>query len=469
MRKTITLPLILLLSTAVPNQVFGQREPYRILSQPDPLFGVDLMTPSLGTVTAPQLASAPLSPLPIQLEPDYFTGGLALRMHLAMPLAKGRSVPDLSLAYHSQQSYGSVGVGWAFSAGSIARSRSRGIDYSSKEFLITLGNASVDLVNVNDDLYRDEQGDLRIEAQYNPSDDSWIVYDSFGTKYTFGYTKESRLSGAKGTIQWSLDRIEDLTGNYSELTYSKTAGMLNLTSLLFSGNSRSQLQSRNKVDITYEAQPPKAAATSFVGGIQVTNSLRIRRISITANGYPYTAYTLKYRSSEETGRSLLVAVTREAGPLSSSINFSYSDKITSDSTYSDNTGDANNSDYYRVRSKGWSRAVVSGPKVSDTIYTQCLTGDFDGDGKADLACALDTSGQWQMGISEGSSDSGNRAQIKQKYDGFKVSVWPGPVVKKQIEVDIPFSNLPQQIASAVLTARLCLTKNKLSRMFELHA
>jgi len=441
MRKTIILPLILLLSTAVSGQAFGQSEPYRIVSQPDPRFGADLTTPSLGNVTAPQLASAPLSPLPIKIESDYFTGGLAMRMHLAMPLAKGRSVPELTLAYHSQQSYGSVGVGWTFSAGSIARSRAHGIDYSSKDFLFSLGSSSVDLVNVKDDLYRDKQGDLRIEAQYDPADDSWMVFDSFGTKYTFGSTAGSRLSGASGTIQWSLDRVEDLTGNYSELTYSKTAGMLNLTSLVFSGNSRAELQPRNKVDVTYEALPPKATTTSFVGGIHVTNSFRIRQISITANGYPYATYNLKYRSSAETGRSLLLVVTRNVGPLSSSINFSYSDKITSDSTYSDNTDDPTfNSTYYTVKSKGWSRAVVKGPVISDTIYTQCLMGDFVGDGKADLACASDTSGHWQMGISKGSSDSGSQTQIKQKYNGFNVSVWPGPAVKKQITVEIPFSS-----------------------------
>jgi len=65
-------------------------------------------------------------------------------------------------------------VGWAFSAGSIARNRARGIDYSSKDSLISFGGASVDLVNVRDDLYRDKQGDLRIEVPYNPANDSWM-------------------------------------------------------------------------------------------------------------------------------------------------------------------------------------------------------------------------------------------------------------------------------------------------------
>jgi RHS repeat-associated protein len=339
-------------------------------------------------------------------------------MHLAMPIAKGRSAPDLALAYHSQQSYGSLGVGWSFSAGSIVRNKARGIDYSSKDFLLSLGSSLVDLVNVEDDLYRDKQGDLRIEAQYDPASDSWVVFDSFGTKYAFGSAHGSRLSGAGGTIQWSLDRVEDLSGNYSELTYRKAEGELNLTSLLFSGNSRSQLQPRNKVDITYEAQPHEAIATSYVGGIHVTNSIRIRQIRITANGHLYATYSLKYRSSQETARSLLVGVTREAGPFSSSIDFAYSDKIKSDS---------------------WARAQVTGPTRTATIYSQCLMGDFDGEGKADLACALDTSGKWQVGISKGASDNGNWTQIKQKYDGFNVGVWPGPVVNKQTTIDIPFS------------------------------
>jgi RHS repeat-associated protein len=431
MRKAISPSLILLLVSVVSGQVFGQGSPYQIVSRPDPRFGADLTTPTFGAVSAPQGAGAPLSPLPIQIEPDYFTGGLALRMHLAMPLAKGRSVPDLTLAYHSQRSYGSVGVGWTFSAGTIARNRAHGTDYSSKDFQLSLGSASVDLVNVKDDFYRDKQGDLRIEAQYDPARDRWMVFDSLGTQYAFGSTDASRQPGPGGTMQWSLDHVEDLAGNYSNLTYRKATGDVNLSSLEFSGNSRSKLEPRNKIEITYEAQPAMAAITSFVGGIRVTNSMRIRQISITANGNLYATYNLKYRSSEETGRSLLVGVTREADALTSSVSFSYSDQIKSDSTYLDN-----------LKSNSWTQAVVNGPKKTDTIYTQCLMGDFDGDGKADLACALDGSGQWQIGISKGASDSGNQTQIKQKYDGFDVSVWPGPAVKKQIQIDIPLSSPP---------------------------
>ena len=462
MRKPSSLSLALFLLTVLAGQVLAQNSLYQVTSRPDPRLGVSLTTPRPGFINEPKVASAPLSPLPIQIEPDPFTGGLTARIHLAMTIAKGRSLPDLILAYHSQQSYGSVGVGWSFSAGSIVRNRARGIDYSSKDFLISLGSASVDLVNVKDDLYRDKQGDLRIEARYDPNNNSWTVFDTFGTKYTFGSTGGSRLSGARGTIQWSLDHVEDLTGNYSDLTYRKAAGVLNLSSIRFSGNSRSGLEPRTRVDIRYEAQPPEAITTSFAGGISARNSLRIHQIAVTANTVPYTTYSLEYRTSEETGRSLLVAVTRKSGHLVSSINFSYSDKITSDSTYSDNTGDATkNITYYRIKSKGWSRAMALGPKITDTTYTQCLMGDFDGDGRADLACARDTSGKWQMGLSKGSSDSGSRNQINQKYEGFDVGVWPGPAVKKEIQVDIPFSvDMGQAIVTAIFERKILPNKKQ---------
>jgi RHS repeat-associated protein len=340
-------------------------------------------------------------------------------MRLAKPLAKGQSLLDLVLAYDSQRSYGPVGVGWDLSAGSIARNRARGIDYSSKDFLITLGSASVDLLNVNGDLYRDKQGDLRIEARYNVSTDSWVAFDCFGTTYKFGSTDSSRLSGAGGTIQWSLDRVEDLRGNYSQLIYQKTSGTLNLSGILFSGNSHSGLQPRNRIDVTYEAEPPEATTTSFASGVASTDSNRVRQITVTANGTIYATYNLKYQSSQETSRSLLVALTRIAGPISSSMTFSYSDQINSDS---------------------WLLASVTGPTRTATIFSQCLIGDFDGDGKIDLACALDGSGQWQVGLSKGSSNSGSEIQIKQQFGGFQANVWAGPAVTRQIEVSIPFSS-----------------------------
>ena len=323
MTPAIRLTLVLCSLSVVSGQVFGQDSPYRISNQLDPRFGTNLTTPRLGATTTSQAASSELSPLTIETEPDAFTGGLALRMRFAMPLAKGRSLPDLVLAYHSHRSYGSIGVGWLLSAGSITRNRAHGINYSSKDFLISLGSATVDLANVKDNVYRDKQGDLRIEARYDASTDTWVVFDSLGTTYSFSSTDTSRLSGGSGTIQWNLDRVQDLSGNFSLLTYEKVAQDVNLTGLLFSGNTSSGLQPRNQITVKYEAEPPEGTATSFAGGIAQQNSVRVRQIAIAANGNPYATYVLKYQSSQQTGRSLLMAVDREADPITSSLKLTY--------------------------------------------------------------------------------------------------------------------------------------------------
>jgi hypothetical protein len=135
---------------------FAQGSPYQIVSQFDPRSGTDLTTPLSGALNQPQVATAPLSPLPVDIEPNVFEGSLSLGMRLATPLAKGASLPDLVLAYNSQASFGPVGVGWTLSAGSIVRNRAHGIDYTSKDFLISLGSASVELLNLKGDLYRDK-------------------------------------------------------------------------------------------------------------------------------------------------------------------------------------------------------------------------------------------------------------------------------------------------------------------------
>jgi hypothetical protein len=51
---------------------------------------------------------------------------------------------------------------------------------------------------------------------------------------------------------------------------------------------------------------------------------------------------------------------------------------------------------------GWQTESWSGPTPALPVTDQCITGDFNGDGKTDLACYTGNSGSWNVELSTGS-------------------------------------------------------------------
>ena len=119
-------------------------------------------------------SSQPTSPAPVlpsadapsvQLAPSPFSGGFGLSLPIALPQAVGRAQPPISITYSHQRGNGNAGMGWSVQSASISSRPKKGIgDGSSFEFLLALGGATVELVEIRESVFRDRHDALRIEA-----------------------------------------------------------------------------------------------------------------------------------------------------------------------------------------------------------------------------------------------------------------------------------------------------------------
>ncbi len=422
---------------------------------------------------APFFASSPAvsSSLPIAMTPNPFTGALNLSVSIAAPRAKGRVMPPLTFTYDGLRGEGTLGVGWMLTAGSITRSRRFGIDFAGTAFVLTLGSRSIDLIDVGGGVYKDKRDEFRVKADQvvgSPGVFSWLVTDAYGTKYFFGSTEESRrqvLNGTKTEIsEWHLDRIEDLTDNYSTLGYQSDSGYLYLKSITFTGNTRGQLEPHNSIDVSYEPRPKQDITASFATNHESRVSLRAHSVDVRARGRLYASYVFSYSQSAETKRSLLAAISRTY-PESSTV---LSPQPSPTPLGSPGTGLSVPLETVAFtyangkRPVKWAVDYQYGPTREALMNFQCLPGDFNGDGKSDLACAIDTSGGWSVGISRRAiSNLTATPPGKQKFNGFDTTPWTGPVITKTLDVAIPFSGAdsfhPDKVVTIPDVRSRCLT------------
>jgi RHS repeat-associated protein len=348
----------------------------------------------------------------VSISPDEFSGALNISMTSLMPTGKGKAMPDVAFSYNSHRANGPVGVGWQLSVGAITRNTRKGLNFGKNDFVLTLLGTAMELTDIGGGKYKEtiERSRLGATKLDGPgSASSWVVVDIVGTKYYFGTTDNSRqrvaIGAGAGIYQWYLDKIEDLNGNYSTMQYQHDGGQGYLTQVAFTGNDFSHLDPTNVMTVSYESRPVQEVYDDFrIDGL-VKNSLRVKRLDVVARGAAYASYELKYRQSRTTGRSVLSGITKSNGALAlPTIAFSYSDE---------------------VKRASWGTFETPGLSRSfGTLANQCLLGDFDGDGRMDVACYSGASGLWNIGLSKG-SDSLDAAKSGQVFLGLLSSQWGG--------------------------------------------
>jgi hypothetical protein len=207
---------------------------------------------------------------------------------------------------------------------------------------------------------------------------------------------------------WLLSRVVDVRGNYWGITYDRNSatGEYRVLAIDYTGNEATAPVTApyNRVEFGYEARPDPIY--SHIAGYPVSNTQRLTTVTTSAAGVPVTRYTLGYEAgnSPATARSRLASV-QECGYTASATwnclqptTFNYS-------------GDPPGP--FIVESwTGHGGLFWDEPSQS---YKNNFVGDFDGDGKSDMAAWTRSGGNWHIALSR----AGN----------FENQIWSGPGVQ----------------------------------------
>ena len=337
---------------------------------------------------------------------DPFTGMATTSIPIDVVPGRNGVQPNLALTYASAGGNGWVGMGWKLEVGAIERQTRWGVPYlptasdeqAGRVYTIRVNGVSADLVPApspaSSDEYRAkiEGGFLRVKKLSGGSA-GWEVTDKTGKKYLFGTTSSTRMSDpadATRIFKWCLERVEDRDGNFMTVAYAGDQGQAYLDHIDYTGNGATAPTNTVKFYLENRSDAP----AMYLGNYLIKTAKRLKTIEVRANSALVRAYALTYSQSTSTSNSILVSIQQtgkdalidasgavSGGSVLPAITMGVSSAL---SNFSNAT---------------WSSFGSGGGDLRDRM----LVGDFNGDGRNDLAFHAPWMGQILVGISTGTS------------------------------------------------------------------
>ena len=390
---------------------------------------------------------APDSSMP-SFQISGFSGAAAGRIPIVVPPGRNGMAPNLALVYNSYQRNSWVGVGWDLDMGSIQRSTKRGVDYSGEDysgddFVAVIAGASSELVQRSD--WGSGCFSAKIEEGFskyyrNPTTGGWEVTAKDGRRYLYGTTSDSRQENSFGVFKWCLDKVEDSNGNFMTVSYVKDQGEVYLDRIEYTGNSG--MSPANQVRFYRESRTDQPSM--YTTNAQVITSQRLNRVELYGNGTFASKYVLGYVYSASTQRSMLSSVTlygsdgqtalpgtelqwvktgEQLGFASheyNGMNLNFNEGV-SYNWSGDYNGDGKTDIASWVNGSGGHQLRVhysTGDGFTNVVHvglnlcaleagTYNWRGDYNGDGKADIASWVENSGGHQLRIHYSTGDGFN--------------------------------------------------------------
>jgi len=356
-------------------------------------------------------------------------GAAQYNLPLWVPPGRGRSTPELALAYNSRGGNGLLGVGWSVSGLSSITWCPRtfaqdGFSDAGRldgtDALCLDGNRLLPQGSGQQRTYKTERETFARITGYgiaNNVPSYFRVESRDGLILTYGQTGDSRLAGlrlkpkpdpddpdemdfenpdlvaqsltARFTVGWAVNKIEDRNGNAATVEYLWDFDDPNNTVMT---PSVIRYEPNRRVQFVYETNPRPDPIDAYGAGVHMRSDRRLQRIEMwggptTEEAKKLREYGLRYINSSESGRSLLTeikecdqdAICKKPLPL----RYSFGDVTFRRMT---ETNLAGRMDYYLL----W-----------------VLTGDVNADGRGDLIYqSRDADTTWiQRGTGTGSGFS----------------------------------------------------------------
>ncbi|MDO6477295.1 Ig-like domain-containing protein [Alteromonas sp. 1_MG-2023] len=275
---------------------------------------------------APSYSPSTYTPVGTIFGEHGVSGGQAT-YSIPIPLPPGRAgmKPDIALTYNSQSPNGLVGAGFTLSyGGGISRcaktvahdGRASNPQYVVSDALCLNGSRLVltsGSQGYNGSVYRTELDQFsRIEllgGNINSTSSYFKVTEKSGATAFYGSTSSSKvtLDGLSSPASWLLDKRTDSTNkNYVHYNYKKYgAAEVIIDNIRYTGNSVSS-QGNRTVSFDYVLRDDKRTGYSFGGYFEHT--VLLSSITTKVASDPIFNFSLRYKTSAATGRSLLDAI-----------------------------------------------------------------------------------------------------------------------------------------------------------------
>jgi RHS repeat-associated protein len=366
------------------------------------------------------------------------SGGAATQsIVIVVPPGRAGVQPRLSFNYGSQGENSLLGVGWSIGGlpiihrcpKTVAQDGVRGgVNYGwddrycldGQRLMVISGNYGAHGAE-----YRTEiDSFLKIvsnNAQGN-GPEHFKVWTKGGEMMEFGVTQDSRIEaeGKSSVRVWALNKLQDVKGNYLTITYAEDSGNgeYRPTQIDYTGNTAGGLVPTRQVVFEYNApfNPRTDQIPLWVGGSKILTTKLLTSVKTYApppgSSIPVLVrdYQLEYETGLSTKRSRLTAIRECDGDGNCLPANSPGSQAAWQMTYQEG-GD---------NSFTYGQFDINGSQI-DSL--KVWTGDFNNDGKLDIASKNNTS-MW-VHLSDG---AGNFIPVETPVDSYKFDgtrLWTG--------------------------------------------